>query len=384
VTAQHAATDASSATAATPAGPDETPAGPDETPRRPGRRRAAVIVVVLVLAAAGTAGALAVLRDRPVTPAAGNQPALGTAPITRGDVVDTKPVDGKLQYTDQRGVPAAADGVVTWTPAVGAVVTRGKPLLMIDNAPVVLLYGSLPLYRKLAPGVEGADVKQLEDNLKALGYAAGLTVDDEYTSATAGAVERWQEDAGLPETGSVDSGQVVFEPGELRISEVKVARGTRVGATAVALTVTGTQAIVHVDLDAASQNLVAMHQEVTVTLPGGGTAKGTVTSVGTVAQTDQDGNATIGVDITVAAKAEGRIDQLPVTVSLVSERAVDVLSVPIEALLGLREGGFGVEVVQDDGTTRIVAVKTGVYGGGRVEITGAGLREGMKVGVPVK
>jgi multidrug efflux pump subunit AcrA (membrane-fusion protein) len=148
--------------------------------------------------------------------------------------------------------------------------------------------------------------------------------------------------------------------------------------------VTGTQAIVHLDLEAAHQNLVTLQQEVTVTLPGGSTVEGTVTSVGTVAQTGQDGTATIGVDIAVSIEEEGRIDQLPVTVALVSERATNVLSVPIEALLGLREGGFGVEVVADDGTTRIVQVKTGVYGGGRVEVTGAGLAEGMKVGVPAK
>jgi peptidoglycan hydrolase-like protein with peptidoglycan-binding domain len=367
------------------AGSDETAqADSDEMARRPRRRRAAVIVAVLVLAAAGTAGAIAVFQNRQAAPAAGNQPTLGTAEITRGDVVDTESVDGKLMYTDERSVPASVDGVVTWTPAVGAIVTRGKPLLMIDNQPVMLMYGSLPLYRKLEPGVEGADVQQLEDNLKALGYTDGLTVNDEYTSATADAVAEWQEDVGLPETGSVDSSQVVFESGELRISEVKVAKGTRAGSSTAALTVTGTQAIVHVDLEAARQNLVAVNQEVTVRLPGGSSVKGTVASVGTVAQVDQEGNATIGVDITVTAKEEGRIDQLPVTVALVSERATNVLSVPIEALLGLREGAFGVEIVDDDGTTRIVPVKTGVYGGGRVEITGTGLQEGMKVGVPVK
>jgi peptidoglycan hydrolase-like protein with peptidoglycan-binding domain len=376
VTAQHAATDAGSDEAAQ--------AGPEEPARRPRRRRVAVVVTVVVLAAAGTAGAVAVFQNGREGPAGGNQLTLGAAEITRGDVVDTESVDGTLRYTDERSVPASGDGVVTWTPAVGAIVTRGKPLLMIDNQPVVLMYGSLPLYRKLEPGVEGPDVKQLEDNLKALGYANGLTVDDEYSSRTADAVEEWQEDVGLAETGTVDSSQVVFESGELRISEVKAVKGTRVSSSTVALTVTGTQAIVHVDLEAARQNLVAVNQEVTVKLPGGSSVKGTVASVGTVAQVDQEGNATIGVDITVTAKEEGRIDQLPVTVALVSERATNVLSVPIEALLGLREGAFGVEIVDDDGTTRIVPVKTGVYGGGRVEITGTGLQEGMKVGVPVK
>jgi hypothetical protein len=128
---------------------------------------------------------------------------------------------------------------------------------------------------------------------------------------------------------------------------VKAVKGTRVSSSTVALTVTGTQAIVRVDLEAARQNLVAVNQEVTVKLPGGSSVKGTVASVGTVAQVDQEGDATIGVDIAVTVKEQGRIDQLPVTVALVSERATNVLSVPIEALLGLREGGFGVEVMED-------------------------------------
>ncbi|HEU4675058.1 MAG TPA: peptidoglycan-binding protein, partial [Motilibacteraceae bacterium] len=59
----------------------------------------------------------------------------------------------------------------------------------------------------------------------------------------------------------------------------------------------------------------------------------------------------------------------------------NVLAVPVEALLALREGGFGVEVVEG-ASTRVVPVELGAFGSGMVEITGAGLAEGMKVGVP--
>ncbi|WP_243708481.1 hypothetical protein [Actinomadura sp. GC306] len=66
--------------------------------------------------------------------------------------------------------------------------------------------------------------------------------------------------------------------------------------------------------------------------------------------------------------------------ALESERRKGVLSVPVEALLALREGGFGVEVVDGAGR-RLVPVDVGAFGGGRVEVAG-GVREGMKVGVP--
>jgi peptidoglycan hydrolase-like protein with peptidoglycan-binding domain len=56
-------------------------------------------------------------------------------------------------------------------------------------------------------------VRQLERNLDALGYDADgrMTVDDEYTWATAAAVRALQEDRGLEETGEMDKdGYVVL------------------------------------------------------------------------------------------------------------------------------------------------------------------------------
>ena len=49
--------------------------------------------------------------------------------------------------------------------------------------------------------------------------------------------------------------------------------------------------------------------------------------------------------------------------------------------IGLPGGGFGLQVVRG-GTTREVKVELGMFAEGRVEVSGGGLREGMKVGVP--
>jgi hypothetical protein len=68
-----------------------------------------------------------------------------------------------------------------------------------------------------------------------------------------------------------------------------------------------------------------------------------------------------------------------VDVTFTAARREDVLTVPIVSLVALREGGFGVEVV-DGATTRYVAVEAGLFSGGRVEISGDGLAEGMTVG----
>jgi multidrug efflux pump subunit AcrA (membrane-fusion protein) len=64
-----------------------------------------------------------------------------------------------------------------------------------------------------------------------------------------------------------------------------------------------------------------------------------------------------------------------------TERARQVLAVPVAALLALAGGGHGVELV-DGGSRRIVAVDTGTYADGWVQVTGPELRAGSTVVVP--
>jgi peptidoglycan hydrolase-like protein with peptidoglycan-binding domain len=103
------------------------------------------------------------------------------------------------------------------------VIRRGQPLFGVDGEPVILMYGELPAYRRLAEGVSGGeDVRQLEENLSALGYDPG-TVDGEFTSAAA--VSDWQDAHDLAETGSVELGRVIFLPGARRVTEVSATLG---------------------------------------------------------------------------------------------------------------------------------------------------------------
>ncbi|MGI5421221.1 peptidoglycan-binding protein [Actinomadura luteofluorescens] len=343
-------------------------------------RRVAVAGGVAVVVVVG--GGLALTRDG--DRAQGAQAPLATAVVSRGDVVDTEKVDGKLTYGDVRDVWTGVSGVVTWTPEPGATVRRGETLFSAAAKPVTLMYGGRPMYRTLRQGVSGKDVRQLEENLRALGYG-GMTVDGEFTGATQTAVEKWQDDRGLEGTGQVDPGQVVFLGGAVRVREVKAPEGKRIAQGQPVLAVAGTRRVVHVDLDADKQDLAREGARVSVELPGGATVKGTISEVGGVAETTgsgQDQKTTIGVDISVGSAKTGRLDEAPVGVELESERRKGVLSVPVEALLALREGGFGVEVM--DGSRRLVPVEAGVFGGGRVEVSGSGLREGVKVGVPAE
>ncbi|GAA2264976.1 peptidoglycan-binding protein [Glycomyces scopariae] len=314
-------------------------------------------------------------------PAATAQTAAATAAVERRDLARSEEVVGMLSYGEARTLTGAKPGVVTWLPAPGTVVGPGDAVYEVDNAPVVAMAGDLPLWRTLAPGVEGPDAAQLESNLAELGYD-GFTVDDEYTSATADAVEAWQEDLGAAETGTVAVGDVLFSPNEVRIADQLAAVGDPAGGQL--LTYTSGERRVSVQLEIADQDLVAVDQAVAVTLPDGTEAAGVVSEVGqtvTAAEPGSDEPETIEVTVAIADQAAlGALVSAPVEVVLVAETREDVLAVPVEALLALREGGYGVEVV-DGGESVLVPVETGVFADGFVEVAGD-LEAGMAVAVP--
>ncbi|MFC0036921.1 efflux RND transporter periplasmic adaptor subunit [Actinomadura rayongensis] len=355
------------------------------------RRRMAVAggaVAAVLAAGALTAASLAGGEDDDTKPA---RLPKATATVERGDLVDTETVDGTLGYGDEVKLTAGASGKITWLPAEGATVRRGHTLYDLNGKPVTLMYGAEPVYRPLYAGVaDGRDVRQLERNLKALGYG-GFTVDDHFTADTADAVERWQDDRDLPETGQIDGAQIAFAPGAVRVTALPVPVGGRLGDGQPVLMTTGTDRLVRIDLDAADQSMARKGAKVSVELPGNKTVPGRISAVGTVATAPASANgqtsdtkATIEVNVVLdRPKDAGRLDQAPVSVELESERHRDVLSVPLEALVARREGGYAVQVVSG-GTVRLVPVETGLYGDTRVEVRGAGLVAGTKVGVPAR
>ena len=333
----------------------------------------AVLAGAVAVAAAGLGG-----TDLRPTAATDLPPA--TTPVTRMTLTQTTNVSGTLGYGDPVDVAARGQGTLTWLPAEGATIRRGHQVYRADDAPVPLWYGTLPLYRTLRPGMSGADVQEVEKNLAALGYT-GFTVDDDYTSATATAVRDWQHDLGVTENGTVDPAAVVLAPGAIRVAQVRAALGGRAGGQL--LSYTATTRTVTIALDVAKQSLAKVGGKATVTLPDNRTLPGTVSRVGSVATPGQQGEpASIDVVVDLAGQsALGRLDQAPVDVTLTAAQVADVLTVPVAALLALAEGGYGVQVVSGS-SVRYVAVQTGMFANGRVEISGGGITAGTIVGVP--
>jgi peptidoglycan hydrolase-like protein with peptidoglycan-binding domain len=314
-------------------------------------------------------------------------PATSSVAVSRQDLVARTEVDGTLGYAGDLRVAGHGPGTVTAVPAPGTVVERGQSLYSVDNRPVSLLYGDLPAWRRLAAGMaDGPDVQQLEANLVALGHAteAELAVDEKFTAATTTAVKRWQKSLGLEETGAVELGQAVFLPGAFRVAKAEVEKGSSAPPGAPVLTGTSTSRLVKIDLDAARQSLVKAGDKVDVKLPDGKVTPGTIASVGTVAQTKGQDQSKRVVEVTVTLDdpaASGSLDQAPVKVGITSASRKGVLAVPVNALLALAEGGYGVRVLDGTPTGRIVAVSTGLFARGMVEVSGD-LSEGDQVEVP--
>ena len=272
-------------------------------------------------------------------------------------------------------------------------------LFRVDNAPVVLMYGTTPAWRALSTSsTDGPDIRELEQNLVALGYDPNhdITVDDSYTAATAAAVDRWQAALGVTQTGTVALGDVVFLPGPRRIGQLSAPKGSSVQAGATVMNTTATTQQVTVQLDTTDQTLAVAGRRVTIDLPDGSTVPGRIAAIGTVAQaaattSDTGGGSTSGsssttatptveVDIALLGAPAKAYDQAPVDVVVPTQAARNVVAVPVTALIALLGGGYAVEV-PDGNATKLVAVTPGVYSGGYVEIT-HGLRAGDRVLVP--
>jgi hypothetical protein len=380
---------------------------PVEKPLPKRSRRWIAAAAVLAVATAG--GAVWFLRRDTPAPRAAAAVIVDTAPVVRTDLSATVSLNGTLGYGRAEPVKGGRGGIVTWLPRPGATIERGDQLYRVADQPVSLFYGSLPLYRDLAePGTVGRDVRIVARNLEALGYEIGSqpgpgeTITRPAPAATAGrpkpkqtritvrkgesvltgslirAVKRWQQDAELPVTGRIGLGGVTVLPGAVRVDSVTALRGD--SADTPLLTVTPTTKVVTAQASVTEAGTIHRGDRVTVVLPGDTSVAGKVSAVSTAVQADEEQGSSaepkraITVTVDNPKKLNG-IDAAAVQVDLAGETHEDVLAVPVGALVALSEGGYAVQVA-DGG---LVAVTTGMFAKGLVEVTGDGLAEDVRV-----
>jgi peptidoglycan hydrolase-like protein with peptidoglycan-binding domain len=372
--------------------------GEEQAPKR--RVPAMRARTLALVAAGGIAAVVAVVivsgRLGSDTSADAAPAAAATATVARRDLVQRSTVSGTLGYDDTREVVNSRSGTITSLPEEGRVLSPGAVVYRVDERPVVLLAGSKPAWRPLAEGVsDGRDVRQLEQNLRRLGYddERELAIDEHFDGSTAAVVKGWQEDLGLETTGRIEPGDIVFLPGARRVGTVAVSLGDRARPGRPVMATSSTRRLVTAEIDASDQQDVAVGDKVTIDLRNGTTTTGTISEVGRVASVPKDESggqmtstattSTISFEVRLDKPAlAGRLDQAPVDVGVASERAKNALSVPVSALLALRGGRYAVEVVRS-GATSVVEVTPGLYSdGGYVEIKRGAVKAGDVVVVP--
>lgn len=370
---------------------------------RRGRVGLAAAVLVVITAAVGGV-ALWAGGDDPAPAAATTD--VPTATVKRGTLAQAKEVPGELAFGSARPITGNGDGLLTWLPSAGVTVRRGEQLYRVDDAPVTLFYGSLPLYRMLsdhaldAPPPDGGgeengdgggagdgsdagdggdppapppftiptgnDVDLVAQNLAALGFYDGPTTDARYDDALASAVGDWQESIGVDDTGVLAPSDVVVTTGPVRVDGLTAQAGTT--AAQEILTVTGIARVVLLRAPIQLARSLSPGKRITVTLPDGSRARTRITSIGTDAIADDNGGEpTVAVRVRpVKATALKGVPLGPVTARVVTAAHRDVLSVPVGALVALSGGGYAVERPDHE----LVPVTVGMVAEGRVEVTG--------------
>lgn len=420
--------------------------------RRRGVRAAAIGAIVLV----GAAIALAILlqsHEKGHGGGAGGGVPAGetTTTVQRRTLTEHAQVSGTLGYGSSLELFDRIAGTFTWLPSVGSVIARGGTLFKVNQLPIVLMYGSVPAYRTLKLGVsDGEDVRELNENLVALGYDPyGAIADYEsFSEATAAAVRRWQQAEGLPQTGAVELGRVVFAPSARRVTAVKATLGqdppgektgaekpasdnrdakspagdgsdkspggkspssgkspsdekspsggkspsdeeAPAGAGTPVLATTSTQQLVQVALEADKQQLARVGESAPVTLPSGQTVGARIASVGSVATESSGGGGESG-----GGKAT-------VSVTLILDHRaphLDAAPVTVELIKERRRdvlsvpasaliataGGGYAVQALQDGRRLEVPVTPGMFADGYVQIEGQGVYEDLTITQPAE
>jgi peptidoglycan hydrolase-like protein with peptidoglycan-binding domain len=368
--------------------PSATPPQPSRPPRRLGRR--ALLVGGLLVVAGGGVVATDAVRDRYRSGTSSATPTAppATATVRQMRLVSQTRLNGTLGYAGSYEVVNRASGTLTKLPKVGEVLKPGAALYEVEGKQVVLLRGSVPAYRVLSRTMKGADVRQLNAELVAHGYANKSQLDpdsDTFSSATVAAMKKFQKKFGHEQTGNLELGQAVFIAAEeIRITEVAATVGSPADPSAI-MKASSTERQVVVALEVARATGVKVGDEVTVTLPDFKTTPAVVTAIDVVAKKNDSGSPTVDVYIKLTKPGDaGALDQAPVQVAVISESVDNVLAVPVNALLALAGGGYAIEVIEADSTRKLYPVETGLFdnSAGMVEITGAGVTAGQTVVVP--
>ncbi len=181
----------------------------------------ALLVAVLTALLLAGGGSSSAARQGAIAGAA-------TAVVQRRDLVETDIQTGTLGYCGSLNVYGRLAGTVTWLPGTGAVIRPDHALYRVEGRGVYLFDGAQPVRRAFHTGMSGGtDVGQLNRDLRAMGYDPNHEIElgDHFSEATKAAVKRWQKAHGMEQTGEIQFGRIVFQPGPRRVEKINLSLG---------------------------------------------------------------------------------------------------------------------------------------------------------------
>lgn len=131
-----------------------------------------------------------------------------TSIITRGSAKPEREITigyGALIKDQNEGVATTSnEAIVTAVHAnAGDELKSGSVILEVSGRPIIVLPGERPMYRTIKPGMNGPDVRQLQEALSDLGYFK-QKIDGNYGESTKKAVEKLYQNLGY-ETITTDN-----------------------------------------------------------------------------------------------------------------------------------------------------------------------------------
>lgn len=306
--------------------------------------------------------------------------------VERGEVGSSIDLNTVAQWPQVAVGTNRASGVVTGVGiAPGDEVNQGSVLYSVNLRPVVVAGGKVPAFRAIGNGAEGADVAQLQSMLAARAGYSG-PIDGKVRWSTIAAIMQWQKSVGVPQTGVVELGDVIFVPSlpsRVALDDEVVFRGATLVGGEQALQGLATSPTFTIPITDTQAALIPAGTRVEITSPAG---EQWVASAG-AQSTDAETSA-----ITVELQGEGdalicseQCSEVPVVgEALLSSRIVTVptvegLVVPSAALVSGADGSLS--VVSADGeripvtvvaAARGMSVVKGVDSGTRVRVPGEG------------
>jgi peptidoglycan hydrolase-like protein with peptidoglycan-binding domain len=234
--------------------------------KRGKRRRWLIVLVVVILAAAAATGVLLLLHrgksagvhyltstavkgtiaetvQADFTLAAANTAsttiALGGASAASNSSSSSSNSSSASNSSSSSSSSGSTSGVVTNIAlSAGTAPHTLQRLLTLSGTPVYAFVSSTPLYENLSvslsSGTDATNVKALQLALKKAGYYSG-SIDGDFGTGTRTALESWQADQNLSQTGQIATSQFVWVPAGAVIESWNVSLGSAVsGGTGLA------------------------------------------------------------------------------------------------------------------------------------------------------